>query len=278
MANIIILSPRDSDAATLAASSQVTTLPVANLQNMQPKKKWRTDAALTPYIEFDFGSAGCAANGFALIGHNLTSAATLRIRGKATYPVTSSPTIDTTALSAWPSTGKPTDASWPHYLSWLSWTKPVALRYWRLDISDGANTDGYIQAGRVMLGEYWQPSLLSVDVGGTFLGFDQIDAQDVSDYGETFTDRRNVSAPRIFELTISAAERDEVLTGIADIRRLRGMWGDVACLIDPAATTHFHRQAMQGLFTAKARHTPIKCITPGGDWAWTTDLPLRELI
>ena len=273
---VIILSPRASDAATLAASSEVATLPVANLQNMQPKKKWRSNGSTSPYIEFDFGAAGCAANGLALIGHNLTGAATLRIRGKATYPVTSSPTVDTTAVSAWPATGKPTDEDFPHFLSWLDWSNAVALRYWRLDIADAGNAAGYIEAGRVMLGAYWQPTI-TIDLGGVPLGFDQRDVQTFTDYGETFTDARTASAPRLFQVQISAADKLEVLNGIAEIRRLRGMWGDVACLLDPAATTHFHRESMQGVFTAQQRHNMTQQFTANGEM-WSVDLPLREVI
>ena len=275
MANILLLSPSDSDAATLVADSEVSTLPAANLQNIQPKKKWRT-TSLTPYLTLDFGAAGCAANGFALIGHNLTSAATIRVRGKATFPVTSSPTVDTTASSAWPATGKPADTYWPHYLSWLAWSNAVALRYWRVDIADSGNADGYLQAGRLMLGTYWQPTT-NFDLAGTPLGRDQRDVQTVTDYGEIFTDRRARSAARRFSLQITAADKREVNDGIGEIQRLRGMWGDVACLLDTAATTDFHRNSMQGVFTAPQEHQFSQQFTASGE-AWSVAFPLREVI
>jgi len=276
MSNVLILSPGKSDAATLAASSELASLPASNLQNMQPKRKWRSDAATSPYLELDFGAAGCAATGFALIGHNLTASATIRVRGKATYPVTSSPTVDTTALSAWPSSGKPSDESWPHYLSWLSWSNVTALRYWRIDIADGTNPDGYVEAGRLMLGAYWQPSL-NFDLAGTPLAYDQRDVQIATDYGNTFTDRRATTAPRLFQLQISAANRTEVLAGIAEIQRLRGMWGDVACLLDPAATTHFHRHSMQAVFAGQQRHQTPPLFDASGEM-WSVDLNLREVL
>lgn len=276
MANVIILSPRLSDGATMVASSQVASLPVSNLQNMQPKRKWRTDGATSPYVEADFRATGCAANGLALIGHNLTASATIRVRGKATYPVTSAPTVDTGAVSAWPATGKPGDESWPHFLSWLSWANASALRYWRIDIADGSNPAGYIEAGRLMLGSYWQPSR-NFDLGGVPLGFDQRDIQMLTEYGGTFTDRRTMSAPRVFQVAISAADRDEVMAGVADLMRLRGTWGDVACLLDPAATTHFHRHSMQGVFMQAQRHQMTQLFTASGE-AWSVELNLREVI
>lgn len=276
MANIIILSPTFSDAATFATSSAVTTLPAINLQTMPPKQKWRA-SGMTEYITIDFGSGGSlACTGLALIGHNLTSAATLRLRGKATSDVTVSPTVDTTALSAWPATGVPADTYWPQYFSWLSWTSGGALRYWRLDIADGANPDGYVEAGRLMLGAYWQPTI-NFDLGGTPLGRDQRDVQTVTDYGEIFTDRRQRSAARRASLQISAADKREVLDGVQEVQRLRGMHGDVACLLDPAATTDFHRFSMQAVFTAAQDHQIVPQFS-GGDVMFTVSLPLREVV
>jgi hypothetical protein len=275
VANIAILSPTKSDTATLAADSEVSTLPASNLQNMQPKRKWRT-AGLTPYLTLDFGTAGLACNGLALIGHNLTAAATLRVRAKATSDVTVSPTVDTGAVSAWPATGKPAEPYWPQYLSWVAWSNASALRYWRVDIADGGNTDGYLQAGRLMLCRYWQPTV-NFDLAGTPLGFDQVDVQTRTDYGEIFTDRRSRSAARRFSLQISAADRREVMDGIAEIQRLRGMWGDVAVMLDPAVTTDFHRHSMQGVFTAPQEHLMVPQFTANGE-AWTVNFPLREVI
>ncbi len=275
MGNVIILSPTLSDAATLVASTAVATLPVTNLQTIQPKRKWRS-SGVTEYITIDFGTAGAACTGMALIGHNLTSAATLRIRAKATSDVTVSPTVDTTALTAWPATGKTADTYWPQYLSWLAWVNASALRYWRLDIADAANPAGYLEAGRFMLGAYWQPTI-NFDLGGTPLAFDQVDVQTKTDYGEIFMDRRQRSAARRFALQITGADKTEVLSGIAEIQRLRGMHGDVACLLDTAATTHFHRHSMQAVFTAQQEHQIIPQFTANGEM-WSVNLPLREVI
>ena len=275
MQNVAILSPVLSDAATLAASTALTTLPAANLQDMQPKKKWRS-TGVTESITLDFGTAGAACTGLALVAHNLTADATLQVRAKATSDVTVSPTVNTGAVSAWPATGKPTDAHWPHFLSWLSWANASALRYWRVDIADAGNAAGYLEAGRLMLGAYWQPGI-NFDCAGTPLAFDTKDVQTVTEYGQIFTDRRQRSAARRFGLQISAADKLEVLSGIAEIQRLRGMWGDVACLLDPAATTYFHRHSMQGVFTAPQEHQIGQQYTANGEM-WSVNLPLREVV
>jgi hypothetical protein len=275
MKNITILSPTLSDVAVFGASSQVSTLPVANLQTMDPKKKWRamvTAAAIT----IDAGAAGLAATGLALIGHNLTAAGTIRVRAKATSDVTVAPTIDTTAKSAWPATGKPTDSYWNHYLSWLEWANAAALRYWRIDLSDPGNPAGYLQAGRLMLGAYWRPSI-NFDYDGAPLAYAQKDIQVLTDYGQTFTDRRTRSAPRLVALKHTSLDRREVLDGIAEIQRLRGMWGDVACLLDADETTDFHRYSLQGVFSTPQAHNLVPYYTTNGEM-WTATHNLREVI
>jgi len=274
MARIAVLSPRDSDLATMAAGSEVATLPAVNLQNQQPKKVWRS-ASAADYITVTFG-APVAANMLALNGHNLSAGGVFRVRGADTLAnTTAAPTVDTGWQSVWPATGKPADAYWPSYLSALLWSNDALFQYWRVDIADPAASQTYVEAGRLVLGRYWQPTI-NFDLGGTPLGFDQVDVQTRTDYGEIFTDRRQRSGARRFALQISAADRREVLDGIAEIQRLRGLWGDVICLLDPAATTDFHRHSMQGVFTAPHEHRIVPQFTANGEM-WTDDLQLREI-
>lgn len=275
MARVLVLSPRDSDAATIAAGAEVATLPAANLQNQQPKKVWRSSAT-EDYINLTF-AAPVACNMLSLIGHNLSALGVLRVRGADTIAsTTAAPSVDTGWQSAWPTAGKPSDADWPRYLSPVVWSNDALYQCWRVDIADPSPLQSYIEAGRLHLGRYWQPSI-NFDLGGVPLGFDQRDVMVATEYGQTFTDRRTRSAPRLFGLQISAADRNEVLAGIAEIQRLRGMWGDVTCLLDASATTHFHRHSMQGVFTTQQAHSIVPQFTDAGEM-WTVTLNLREVI
>ncbi len=274
MARIAVLSPRDSDLATMAAGSEVATLPAVNLQNQQPKKVWRS-ASAADYITVTFG-APVAANMLALNGHNLSAGGVFRVRGADTLANTAAaPSVDTGWQSVWPATGKQADAYWPRYLSALLWSNDALFQYWRVDIADPAVSQIYVEAGRLVLGRYWQPTT-NFDLGGTPLAYDPRDGQVTTDSGEIFTDRRQRSAARRFALQISAADRREMLDGIAEIQRLRGLWGDVICLLDPAATTDFHRHSMQGVFTAPQEHRIVPQFTANGEM-WTVDLQLREI-
>lgn len=270
--NVLFLSPSSSDAATLAGSSAVSTLPVTNLQSLQPQKKWRTTGAAAEWVTIDFGAA-TSLNCLALVGGNLSGSATLRVRLAATAgAVTSAPAYDSGVVSAWPATGKPSVSSWPNYLNMLRWAA-VSYRYARLDIADPAPATTYLEFGRLALGASWQPSL-NVDIDGA-LGFAPADKQIVSDWGYTFTDPR--FSPRTFDLPFSAGDRRDVFDNAFEIQRLAGLARDVICVLDPSETTDFHRYAMQGVFTSAAQFVPKQLWSANG-WNWAFRPQLRELL
>ena len=275
MARMVVLSPYDSDLATVVASSAVATLPAANVQSQQPKKVWRSSST-ADYLEITC-TAPLAANMLALNGHNLSAGGVFRVRGADSLAnTTAAPSVDTGWQSVWPVTGKPSDAYWPRFLSALLWSNDALYPCWRVDFADPAVSQTYIEVGRLALGRYWQPTT-NFDLGGTPLGRDQRDVQTVTDYGEIFTDRRQRSASRRFSLQISAADKREVNDGIGEIQRLAGMHGDVFVLLDPNATTDFHRNSMQGVFTAPQEHQFSQQFTASGE-AWSVAFPLREVI
>lgn len=274
MANIIVLSPRASDAATMAASSQVAALPVANMQDMQPRKVWRSTST-TEHIVIA-SAAPVAANMLGMNGHNLSDIGVWRVRAADTEAnLTAAPLFDTGWHSVWPASGKPTVPDLPNFLSALRWDNNSEFAFWRVDLADPSAGQTFLQIGRLALGRYWQPSI-NVDADAT-IGYDQRDPQVTTDYGNTFTDRRRKSAGRLFTLKISAADVREVNDGIAEIQRLRGMWGDAFVLLDPDATTDFHRFSAQAVFSAQQQHQAVQLFTANGP-TWTVNLPLREVL
>lgn len=273
---MLLLSPRLSDLATLVASSEVSTAAVANLQSVQPREKWRTNSSTEANITITT-TVPVAADTLALVGHNLSAMGVLRLRGAvASADLTSDPDIDTGWVSAWPSTGKPTIASWPQWTSLVRWDAAGEMQYWRLDLADPDATLTYLEAGRLVLGAAWQPSL-NFDLGGTPLGFEVSDVQSKSTYGGLFPDRRTTSPPRIFELTSYAWDRREAFDGLSEIQRLRGGWGDVICCLDPGETTDFHRYTMQGAFTLGGAYTAPPAFNSNGQM-FGAAIRLREFI
>ena len=273
---LLLLSPTDSDAATMAAGTQVATLPVGNLQTIQPQKKWRSTATLD-YVSVTFASP-IAANALALVGHNLSGVAVIRVRGAILQAnLTAAPDIDTGWQSAWPATGKPTIANWPNWLALLTWANTTATQYWRVDIADPGNTDGYLEAGRLVLGTSWQPTY-NFDVQGSPIGFDSVDAQSKSALGFLFTSKAVNSPARLFNVAISGTNRREVFDGISEIQRLRSLWGDVICCLDPAETTDFHRFSMQGAFIQKPDYPIVPWFDSTGAQMFGAKIGLNELL
>lgn len=271
-ANVLFLSPRDIDRASLTASTAVTSLPVTYLQNQEPTKKWRSTAGGVQYIDVVMQELR-ACNAGVVVGHNLSAAGLLRITGYiALADVGVSAVVDTGWQSAWPSTGKHDDPDWAHELSLLLWSNDAALQYWRIEIADP--TLDYIEAGRIALGRAYQPSInADIEVG---IGFVPNDVQESNGYGQTFTDPRPF-AQRQFDVPFSAADESDVHAAAMELSRLRGQSGDIICCLDPGATTRFHRWSMQGLFTSGTKFKSQPLFTSGGQM-WGFSFTLIEKI
>ncbi len=271
---IILLSPTDSDEATLAAGSPLAALPVTNLQAQDPKKVYRSTST-TDYITAAFAEP-LAINMVAMNAHQFSSMAVWRVRlANSLAATTSAPAIDSGWQSVWPTTGKPVLRNWRHLISAMRWTNNSQYGYARVDFIDPDTTRTYNQIGRLALGRYWQPSA-DVDFGGLPLGWAPRDVQTETDYAELFTDRRNLSAPRRFQFMISAGDRDEIVNGLDEIQRLRGLWGDVFVFQNINAGVDFQKLSMQGVFTAPGEHQIVPQFNDNGA-LWTAPLAFREV-
>jgi len=239
------LSPASSDAATLASTTAVGSLPITNLQDQAPSKRWRSSASVVEAITIDFGYP-IAANALALVAHNLSSQGVLRVRGAVTSgAITSAPIVETNWVSAWPLGVKPAEPDWLNYVSLIRFTNDEPMRYWRLDIVDPASTQTYVEAGRLALGRAWQPTYgLSFD---TTMTYRSSDLQINSPWNTIYTDARFPA--RVFDMRFEAHEQRDAFDGAMELQRRRGMAKDVIVSLDPAETTDFHRYTMQGVMT-----------------------------
>ena len=130
------------DSADLTPSSQISTLPAANLQDSRPTAVWRTEGCADESVVIDLGSPGTATLA-ALLEHNLTSSATISLQANSADSWTSPP------FSA--------SLDW-HPSIIIELFNQVSYRYWRLAVADSANPDGYLQIGRLWLGDCFQPA------------------------------------------------------------------------------------------------------------------------
>ena len=160
----------DVESADLVTSSADAAYPKGNLQNAFRKKPWRSTGLSSEYVKWDFGvSEDCSH--ISLISHNLTTEATVTITASDNADF-SSPLLSAT-YDAWEPlfgfgeggfgehgfggyllTGERDDLA-PGALIIFSFSTIVA-RYWKIEFSDAANSDGYIEIGRVITGIPWE--------------------------------------------------------------------------------------------------------------------------
>lgn len=134
------------DTAGLSGGSWHASYPLTNLQTRNLGEKARTTNALaaSSVLNLDLGSAQTIGV-VALVAHNLSAAATVRIQGSSAADQ-SVALYDSTALVY----------SGSDYA--MALPTPVAARYWRISISDTSNPAGYVQMGRVFCGWAFKPT------------------------------------------------------------------------------------------------------------------------
>lgn len=137
------------DAALLTASSQIATLPASNVQHAHLARKWHTAAGVkSATLLADLGSS-LSIGILALLGTNLTSAATLRLRGSDADPTgVAGEKYDSTTIAAGVNN---------EFRDIYKWFTAAAARYWLLNLDD-ATVASNLQVGRIFLGPKWTPS------------------------------------------------------------------------------------------------------------------------
>lgn len=233
-ANVRIITPNDADAATLTASpAAVATLPVTNLQDPTRARLWRSISAVPQTIFGDWADA-YSVSGFALVRHNLTPNATLRLKiydgpgqtGMMLYD--SGNTAIGTAIGwgelvwgrdAWG--GSNIFSGWAYAFTTL-WFSADYARSFSLTITDTANPDGYLQASRLFLGQYFEP-LMNFDYGVS-LGWEESSKQQRTDGGTLRTDAFDPYRRITFSLSnLGDGERAQLM----EIARKVGMRDDL---------------------------------------------------
>jgi len=129
------------DSATLTPVSEDLIFPVENVQVQRLAKRWRTTGLTGISVVADLGGTASVMMA-AIIGHNLTTSATLMVSGNtANSFVSPAFTTSMTALSGM-------------VLKYFGAAQE--LRYWQFTIEDPTNSTAYVDIGRLWLGDYWQ--------------------------------------------------------------------------------------------------------------------------
>lgn len=245
MANIVIAEGSLTDAATFAAGSEAATLPVSNLATIQPGDVWRATDLAAAWVTIDLGAAA-AIDLIGLLYTNASSAATFRVRAAATEAdVTASPGYDSGSLTLWPTTGLE-DWDWVHRVLFLGASGGTgdgaqSYRYWRVDVSDAGNADGYFQMGRLMLAASWQPTR-NLGFGWSLGWIDESPQKQAIGGQSSSLDRR---ARRVLNWSLdwmNEADANEAF----ELDRTVGRKKPVLVVRDPATASRAQRQTIYG--------------------------------
>lgn len=254
--NMIISSTNYSDGGTLTVDDEVATLPASNLQDQQIVKIWR-NTQTSAQIDVDFGQQRII-DFMALIRHNISQTGTIRWRLSAVSDF-STTVYDSGTIDAWPIVEEFGTLPWGVFQwggrlnpevaaeytisSFDVLTTAVQARYLRIDISDSLNADGYLQAGRLIAGPSYRPSVNYANG----VQFEFVDESRItkSRGGQTFVDEVERYRVMRFEL-INLPENEMFGNVFNSIDRLRGVSKDILVIPQPAKSSTWITQNIYG--------------------------------
>lgn len=246
MGNIVLATPDLSDAATITGGATASSMPVGNLQDMQPSLPCMFTNLADAYIVVDLLSAQSI--NLIWLGYiNATATDTWRVRAASSEAaLTSSPGYDSGTLDIW--TSSQNISSWErvHALHWL--TTPQSYRYWRIDISS-TTEDDVLTIGRLYLSNAYQPSR-NVRYGLTTGTVEQIRRTE-SLLGNIFP--RPAARRQSMDFSLEHLTREEMLGSFYKIQRTRGVSSDVLVILDPEETEFQMELSTYGLFKDLSR-------------------------
>lgn len=243
MDRFTLLTALHSDAAELSGGDWALALSL--LQDNQPSRTVQsTDAQnASTIIKIHFAQA-LAISGFALGKTNLSPDAQLRISGASSEGNLGSSGYTGSWISAWPTSGRPTDAD----LDWFDVFKMIdpgsSYAWWQLEIDDDTNAEGMVELGR-----------LYADVATTFdVNFaypSEPSHADNSIRNKTeggFLNTEYRDSPRIWDLKFDFLSNAEAKGAVYELRRRIGTARDVFVCLNPEETTYLHREMMMATF------------------------------
>lgn len=247
--NIILGFPNRVDGATLSGGAWVEAMPLDNLKDRLLSRIARTinvNLSSTWFV-VDL-TRQRALRVFSLIGHNLSFSARIRLRG-SDDPAFGTTKYDQT-FDAWPAAGGDWDIDaleWENDNFWLgSYNQEetegqtavsvhvlpdgVQARYWRVDLIDTQNDAGFVDVGRLFLGEaFLQPK---VNMGyGASLGYETATAVETALGGAEFFDPRE--SLRVMRFQLAFMSEEEGFSKALELTRRAGIHREVFVIADP---------------------------------------------
>lgn len=197
MANAVFLYDNFADTATLSGGSWRTSLPLINTQHPDVGRVARSaDATAASTVIFaDLGTVEAPIGGVAIGPLNVTPGASWRVRAYDDIDQTTQ-VHDSGSISFAGGVVDSLDLEWEDSGFWLGITDfgendilpvygfhvlPTDLQaqFWRVDVSDAANSAGYIDLGRLIIARAWRPSV-NYSVGDNALSIEVFEDEAVT--------------------------------------------------------------------------------------------------
>lgn len=255
--NFSILNPKTFDAnGVITASSSATGTPTSNLQDDQPRNIWKSTSITSQYLVVDLGSVSTIQQIF-LGYHNLTSSGTIRVRSADTEAgLTSAPDSDNTyeaytqLQGAVADLGDHFDRGFNHFFINLS--SALTNQWVRLDFTDAGNPDGYFKAGRLIIGDPFQPAggdgVNPIQQGSVRFGVrDRSPRQQTLDGSLYVTPKTKIN---YCSFRVQKLSESEMLDGYDEISRDMAGSGAVLVALEPNVVQRRHKKLFYGLLDA----------------------------
>jgi hypothetical protein len=286
MANVLLAFQNRTDEGTLSGGSWLASLPLVNLQNRLVQRVARSTNAANASTKFDL-NLGAAKNVgvVALVVHNMSVSAKVRITGDDAADFIT-PVYQSAWIDVWPSGMVPQSLlEWEDDNFWLGTLSanaragyqspfihvlPAAntLQWWRVEVDDTSNADGYVHIGRLFISPTWRPAInYSLGAG---LGYTDTTPVETSLSGAEFFDVR--SKVREFSFTLEGMTATEAYDYALQLQRQVGISGEILQVPDTDDTARIPARAYVGRLSGL---TPIG--NPQGD-RFKTEFKVRELV
>lgn len=260
-----------ADSAALSGGSYV--LPLANALHHDVGRVARTTNTSTgsTYFRVDLGSERNV-GGVAVGPTNLSPGSEFRIRAFSDAAQT------VTVYDSYTTVGSLGTMDWANTNSWLAWEDPgfwfglttetgstgdpidapvwaaiifdedIAARYWRVDLIDPSNPDGYIQFGRIFLGRVYRPSV-NYEYGAE-MGNEPINQRKTTLGGRDLN--WLIANRRTLRVSFSFLPEDELFEEVFRFQYQVGMTGQVFVAPNPGDRNTFQKRS----FLATMRSPP----------------------
>lgn len=264
MANVFLAWQNRIDLATLAGGSWSASLPLSNLKNPVIQKVARSSNATLASTQFTIDMGVARPIGvMALLAHSISPIGKVRFRG---YEVAGFSTVvyDSGWIDAWPPDMVPmAQRNWEEDNFWTGQvsldslvglqspfihilSSEQYLRYWKVEIDDTANVDGFVEIGRVIIARGWRPGV-NYTYGAEVSYFDPSPSVTTLS-GTMYFDER--PRGRVFRFGLDAMSSTEAYGYALEMQRLAGVIGEVLLVPDSDDTGNLPLRAFAGRLTA----------------------------